>query len=155
MSKGPPPGFSKGVNDSLIIASNLLHLKASALLGFALTLAGIVVSHAPAGAPARAFHFAGVLLLAAAACFAGAVIYPIKHSRRGGQLFWGDIITHHDPKTYADSLAGLDAAAADREYAYTNFRLSEVLAAKYGLVRWAVLMLLVGAALAAAGRILG
>jgi len=153
MSKGPPPGFSKGVNDALIIASNLLHLKASALLGFALTAGGIVVANAPHAGLASWFHFAGVLLLACAACCAGAVIYPVKHSRRGGQLFWGDIVTHHDPKTYAESLTGLDADAVDREYAYTNFRLSQVLTAKYGLVRWAVILLLAGAALAALGRI--
>lgn len=153
--KGPPPGFSKGVNDSLVANASLVHLKAAALLGFALTLSGIVVSGRTGGGAAAALHFAGVTLLFAAAATAGAVIYPVKYTRRGGVIFWGDIAGHGSASAYAESLAKLGGLEdAEREYAFTNYRFSQVLDSKYGLIRWSVGLLLAGACLAGAGRAL-
>jgi hypothetical protein len=153
--KGPPAGFSRGVNDGLIAASTLVHFKAAGLLGFALTLAGIVVSHHPVGQLAANLHLAGLLLLIAAACCAGAVIYPKKNTRKGGLIFWGDIVTHASPGKYSESLERLvNPEDADREYAFTNYRLSQVLDTKYSIIRWAVCLLLLGSALAGASRAL-
>lgn len=153
MSKGPVAGFGRGVNDALVTASTLVHFKAAGLLGFALTVSGIVISHRPAGGAAGVLHFAGVLALVAAACFAGSVIYPMKNTRKGGLIFWGDIVLHGSPKEYAQALERLGTPEdVDREYAFTNYRLSGVLESKYGLIRWAVCLLLLGAALAGAAR---
>jgi hypothetical protein len=153
--KGPVAGFSKGVNDSLIAASTLVHFKATGLLGFALTLSGIVLSRPPEGAVAQGFHFAGVFLLVASACFAGAAIYPMKNTRRRGVLFWGDIVTHPSAEAYAKDLEKMASAEdVEREYAFTNYRLSLVLEGKYGLIRWALCLLLLGAAVAGMGRVI-
>lgn len=153
--KAPAAGFSKGVNDALVTASTLVHFKAAGLLGFALTLSGIVVNHKPAAGLAAALHLAGVLVLVGSALFAGAVIYPMKKTRRGGLIFWGDICTHHSAPAYADELGKLETQQdVDREYAFTNYRLSRVLNAKYGLIRWAVSMLLLGAALSGFSRLI-
>lgn len=150
-TKGPPAGFSRGINDALIIASNLMHLKAGALLGFALTLFGFVLSQRIEGF----FHYCGLALLFASACASGAVIYPKKSVRRKGFIFWGDIATYGSAPAYVESLERLEAAGVDQEYAYTNHRLSSLLDAKYGLLRWAVGLLLCGAALSAAARLAG
>lgn len=154
-AKGPVPGFSKGVNDALVAASTLVHFKAAGLLGFALTLSGIVISHRPESGAALVLHYIGVAQLAVAAGFAGVVIYPAKHTRRGGDIFWGDIVLHASAPAYA---AGLEKLAApedvDREYAFTNYRLSGVLNVKYGFIRWAICLLLLGSAFAGAGLIL-
>jgi hypothetical protein len=150
--KGLLPGFSKGVNDALVPAATLVHFKASGLLGFALTLAGLVLAHKPHGGPASALHYAGVLTLIAAASVAGAVIFPKKSSRKGGLIFWGDIAGHASSSDYLQSLQRLESAEdAEREYAFTNHRFAQVLDSKYGLIRWAVCLLLAGAALAGAG----
>lgn len=150
------PGFSKGVNDTLVAAASLVHFKAAALLGFALTLAGIVITRRPSGDIAMAFHFAGILLLIASACVSGAVIYPRKSTRRGGLLFWGDIVTHASAPAYADAIEKLKGSDdVEREYAFTNYRLSGVVAGKYDLIRWAVCLLLLGSALAGVGRMIG
>ena len=152
---GPVPGFSKGVNDNLVAAASLVHFKSAALLGFALTLSGVVITHRPAGDVAMGFHFAGVLFLIASACVSGAVIYPKRSTRRGGVIFWGDIVTHPSAPAYAEAVDRVATPEdVEREYAFTNYRLSEVIEGKYDLVRWAVCLLLLGSALAGIGRIL-
>lgn len=149
-------GFSRGVNDGLVAAATLVHFKAAALLGFALTLSGLVVSHRPSGQAAGVFHLAGVVLLIASAGCAGAVIYPKKSTRRGGLIFWGDIVTHASAAAYAEELERLRAQEdREREYVFTNYRLSGVLSAKYDLIRWALCLLLLGAVLTGVGRVLG
>jgi hypothetical protein len=148
-----PPGFSRGINDALIVASNLMHLKAGALLGFALTLFGFVLSQKSENG-AGILHYCGLALLFASACASGAVIYPKKSVRRRGFIFWGDIATYGSAPAYVQSLEGLDASGVDQEYAYTNHRLSTLLDAKYGLLRWAVGLLLAGAGVSALSRIL-
>jgi hypothetical protein len=153
--KGPAAGFSKGVNDALVAASTLVHFKAAGLLGFALTLSGLVISHRPAGGAAAAFHLGGVLALISSACFAGAVIFPLKNTRKGGFIFWGDIVMHDSATAYARELEKLGSQEdVEREYSYTNYRLSGVLDAKYGLIRWAISLLLAGAVLAGVARFL-
>lgn len=149
--KGPPPGFSKGVNDALINASTLVHLKAAGLLGLGLTLSGLLLGREPAGEP-WAVNAAGLLALASAVC-AGAAVFPLKKVRRGGAVFWGDIAAHGSASDYGETLGGLDPAAIEREYAATNYNLSVVLQFKYSLIRWAVCLLVLGACLAGLIRI--
>src|SRR5437762_1805441 len=119
--KGPPAGFSRGVNDALITASTLVHFKAAGLLGFALTLAGLLLSRSPAGETASRLHLCGIAGLVISALFSGAAIFPLKNTRRRGVLFWGDIATHESVTSYAESLALLDADGVEKEYAATNF----------------------------------
>lgn len=88
-TKGPVPGFSKGVNDALVAAATLVHLKAAGQ------------AHA---------------------------------ARRLEKL--------------------VSPEAIDREYAFTNYRLSAVLDSKYTFIRWAICLLLAGSALAGAGLIM-
>lgn len=148
-TKGPPPGFNKAVNDSLIPAATLVHLKAAALLGVALTLTGLVVGRGrPEGSFTRALHAAGVVMLGAAASAAGYAMYPRKKVRRGGLIFWGDIVTHRSAAAYAEATSALTAPGLEAEYAQTNYHLSRVLNAKFGLIRWSVALLLLGSFLA-------
>jgi len=152
--KGPVPGFSKDVNDALLAASTLVHFKATGLLGFAITLAGIIITNQPTGGIALTLHFVCILLLVASACSAGAAIYPVKHTRRGGNIFWGDIVLHKSAAEYTKSLEPLlSPEDVDREYAFMNYRLSQVLDTKYSFIRWAICLLMAGCALAGASRI--
>src|ERR1039458_4892812 len=114
--KHSAPDLSRGVNEALVTAATLVHFKAAALLGFALTISGLVVTHRLSGVVSGAFQFAGVVMMIAAACFAGAVIYPMKSVRRGGLIFWGDIATHASASAYADAIDQVGAEDLEREY---------------------------------------
>jgi len=149
---GPPAGFSKGINDSLIAASSLAHLKAAGILGFALTLTGLLLSDRPSDAAAWYCHFAGIALLVVSAACGALVIFPREAVRPGGKVFWGDIATHGTADAYVASLASLSASDAEAEYAATNFHFSRVLAAKFGWVRWSVACLMAGCLLAVIAR---
>jgi hypothetical protein len=150
--KGPVPGFSKGVNDSLVAAASLAHFKTTGLLGFSLTLAGILISRRPPSGAALILHYSSVILLILSSAFAGVVIYPVKETRRGGHIFWGDIILYDSAASYAQAVEKLGAPEdAEREYAFTNYRLSRILDVKYGFIRWAICLLLLGSVLASVG----
>ena len=150
---GPPAGFSKGVNDSLISMSSLAHFKAAGILGFALTLTGLLLADHITDPAAWYCHMAGILLLVLSAGCSALVILPAQSVRSGGRIFWADIVTHASAESYVESLRALGPASADAEYAATNYHLSQVLVGKFKLVRWSVASLMAGCMLAALARI--
>jgi len=155
--KGPPYGFSKDVNTYMNSFITLCHTKAGAVLGASLTLSGLLLRDASSFGAARwCAHYSAILCLLAAAFLSAKAIFPRLKVRRGGGgfIFWEDVRHYGSPEHYYETVQGLDQAAVEKEYCYTNFLLSIVLHDKYVLLQYAIASLTTGAFLAGVSRIL-
>ena len=153
--KGPPVGFSKDVNAYLNSFVTLCHMKAGAVLGAALTLAGLLLRDVSTFSRLEWWmHYGSVGMLLGAAFFSASAIFPKLRARRGGVIFWEDIRDHATPEDYIASVSRLDVGLVEQEYSYTNYFLSDVLHAKYRVLQWAIFFLAAGAILAGLSRIL-
>lgn len=150
-SGGPPQGFGKNVNDYLNHYVNVADAKAGAVLGAALTIAGLLLVNLPQAGLPLVFLWGAVVFFVLSVAASVAVVYPRTPSAGGGLLFWEDILSQGKLCDYYQELKKTDADRLEIEYAAQNWHVSRVLRSKYRWTRVSMLLFLVEVLLSAAG----
>lgn len=140
-SKGPPPGFGKGVNDYLNHYVTIADAKAGAILGASITVALSIVAYTPTSPGQVRWRVVSLLLLLSSSLAGVWVMMPRMPRGHPGVVFWEDIRTRKTRSDYARDVSALDGSLVEREYASQNYFVSTVLHAKHFWVRTGFLLL--------------
>jgi hypothetical protein len=139
-----PRGFGKGVNDYLNHYITVSDAKAAAFLALNIVVIQFLMKDHFCTSWGINFHWAALCFLSLSIFAAATVLFPRLPRGGKGLIFWEDIRERKNPTQYENELADLTGNRIEKEYAHQNYYVSLVLHNKMRLIRWEIVLFLIG-----------
>lgn len=139
-----PKGFGKGVNDYLNHYVTVSDAKSAAFLALNVIVIQFLVKDHFCISWGINFHWAALGFLSLSIFTAATVLFPRLPRAGKGLIFWEDICERKNPVQYESELAELTGNRVEKEYAHQNYYVSQVLYIKMRLIRWEIVLFLIG-----------
>ena len=139
-----PKGFGKGVNDYLNHYVTVSDAKAATFLALNVVVIQFLVKDHFRISWGINFHWAALGFLSLSIFAAATVLFPRLPRGGKGLIFWEDIRERKNPIQYEKELADLTGNRIEQEYAHQNYYVSLVLHNKMRLIRWEIILFLIG-----------
>lgn len=135
---GPPHGFGKDVNDYLNHYITVMDAKAGGFLAACLLMLDFMSDRTYQPVFSIPFHTMAIVGFILGTAMSSLCLLPRLPRGKKGLIFWEDIRERGGPDAYARDTHAMDERLCEREYAWQNYFVSQVLHKKCRLMQWTI-----------------
>jgi len=157
-TSGDPPmvGFGVGVHQYLSQLTVVIYSKTTTLLAANMVLVSLLLStRTSVKISLEGFYVGALCFFSLAAMTSATVLFPRFHRHdASGLIFWRAILSDGSPEGYYSRVAELNKAKVEEEYAKDNYHIAKTLRVKDALLRYAIMLFILGLVCSVIGVVL-